>query len=94
MGGREAGELSHLLPGHRSVSDQTDRAAAEKLWGVATGTISPRPGLSALELFAGLEKGQVKAVWILATNPLASLPDLAQARRAVQKAELVVVQDA
>lgn len=94
MGGREAGGLAHLLPGHRSVTDPTDRTEVEKHWGLPTGAISAKPGLSAVELFEALESGKVKAVWIAATNPLASMPDLNQARRALQKAELVIVQDA
>lgn len=94
MGGREAGGLSHLLPGHRVVTEATERAEVENYWGLQAGSISPKPGLSAVELFQALEDGRVKAVWIAATNPLASMPDLEQARRALQKAELVVVQDA
>lgn len=94
MGGREVGGLSHLLPGHRAVTDATDRAMVEKYWGLPEGAISAKPGLTAVELFQALEEGKVKAVWIAATNPLASMPDLNQARRAMQNAELVVVQDA
>src|SRR5262249_30962405 len=51
-------------------------------------------GLTAVEMFRALEKGKLKAVWIAATNPLVSLPDLHQARRALARAELVVVSDA
>jgi ferredoxin-nitrate reductase len=45
-------------------------------------------------MFRALESGRLKAVWVAATNPLVSLPDLHQARRALARAELVVVQDA
>lgn len=94
MGGREAGGLAHLLPGHRQVADANDRAEVEAFWNLPPGTISARPGLSAIELFEALESGQVKIVWIAATNPLASFPDLTKARQALAKAELVIVQDA
>ncbi|MEA2154625.1 MAG: sulfite reductase flavoprotein alpha-component, partial [Solirubrobacteraceae bacterium] len=93
MGGRETGGLSHLLPGYRKVAEFADRAAMEELWGVPAGRISPVPGLPAVELFDALEAGRVKAVWIMATNPLVSLPDAQRARAALERAELVVVQD-
>ncbi len=93
MGGRETGGLSHLLPGYRKVADAGDRAAMAAHWGVPLGNLSPNPGLPAVELFEALESGTVKAVWIMATNPLVSLPDGARARAALERAELVVVQD-
>ncbi len=93
MGGRETGGLAHLLPGYRKVVEATDRAAMEAHWGVPTGRISPNPGLPAVALFEALEAGTVKAVWIMATNPLVSLPDAQRARAALERAELVVVQD-
>jgi ferredoxin-nitrate reductase len=94
MGGRESGGLAHLLPGYRKVGDAGDRAAIAAHWGIAADRISPRPGLPAVALFDALEAGSVKAVWIMATNPLVSLPDGARARAALERAELVVVQDA
>ena len=94
MGGRESGGLAHLLPGYRRVDDPGDRAAMEAHWGVPAGRISPRPGLPAVELFDALAEGRVKAVWIAATNPAVSLPDAGRAREALERAELVVVQDA
>jgi len=66
----------------------------EARWGLPQGSIRPEPGLSAVELFRALETGKVKAVWIAATNPAVSMPDLHQARRALERAELVIVQDA
>ncbi|MCP9491124.1 MAG: molybdopterin-dependent oxidoreductase [Solirubrobacteraceae bacterium MAG38_C4-C5] len=94
MGGRETGGLAHMLPGYRKVAEAPDRAAMEAHWGLAEGSISPQPGLPAVELFDALEDGRVKAVWIMATNPLVSLPDGLRARRALERAELVVVSDA
>ena len=93
MGGRETGGLSQLLPGYRKVADAVDRAAMERHWDVPAGRISPTPGLPAVELFEALESGTVKAVWVMATNPLVSLPDGQRARAALERAELVVVQD-
>jgi ferredoxin-nitrate reductase len=94
MGGREAGLLSHQLPGYRFVDDSDHREEMEKAWNQPAGSIQPKMGLTAVEMFRALEKGRLKAVWIAATNPLVSLPDLHQARRALEKADLVIVQDA
>jgi anaerobic selenocysteine-containing dehydrogenase len=94
MGGRETGGLAHLLPGYRSVTRADDREAVERAWGVPRGRIRPRPGLAALQIFEGLASGAVKAVWIVATNPAASMPDPALVEAALGRAELVIVQDA
>ncbi len=94
MGGRETGGLAHLLPGYRKVSDPIARRTVEAHWGVPPGTIPTRPGRSALEIFEGLAAGEVRAVWIMCTNPAASLPDLDTVERALHQADLVVVQDA
>jgi ferredoxin-nitrate reductase len=94
MGGREAGLLSHQLPGYRFVEDAEHRREVEAYWKRPPASIASRPGLTAVEMFRALEKGQLKAIWIAATNPLVSLPDLHQVARALRKAELVVVQDA
>ena len=58
------------------------------------GSISPKPGLPATDLFEALEDGRVKAVWIVATNPAVSMPDAERARAALRNADLVIVQDA
>jgi sulfite reductase (NADPH) flavoprotein alpha-component len=94
MGGREVGYLSHTLPGQRAVADADDRATVEKIWNVPPGTIQPKPGLAAVEMFQKIESGEVKAVWIIGTNPIASMPNRARVIAALQKAELVIVQDA
>jgi ferredoxin-nitrate reductase len=94
MGGREAGLLSHQLPGYRTVEDAGHRREVEDYWGRRPGSVSARPGLTAVEMFRALEKGQLKAIWIAGTNPAVSLPDLHHVKRALGRARLVVVQDA
>jgi ferredoxin-nitrate reductase len=94
MGGRECGLLSHQLPGYRVVDDAAHRAQLEQFWHQPQGSIQPKPGLTAVEMFRALEKGTLKAIWIAATNPLVSLPDLHQVKRGLANAELVVVSDA
>jgi len=96
MGGRESGGLAQLLPGYRHVADAADRAAMAAHWRIpaAAAGISERPGLSAVELFQAAAEGKVKALWIVATNPAVSMPDAGLVRAALERAELVVVQDA
>ena len=94
MGGRETGGLAHLLPGYRKVTDAGARAVVEHHWNVAPGTIAPAPGHSALEMFEGAARGDIRALWIVGTNPAASMPDLDFVEKALRQAELVVVQDA
>ena len=91
MGGREVGGLSNLLPAHRNLADPLHRQEVEKFWGGKT--ISPKPGLTATEMFEALADGRMKAVWIICTNPLLSLPDVRMAEKALQYAKFVVVQD-
>jgi ferredoxin-nitrate reductase len=92
MGGRETGGLAHLLPGYRRVDDAGHRAEMEAHWQCPP--ISPTPGLPAVDLFDAVGDGRVKAIWIVATNPAVSMPDSGRVRTALERAELVVVQDA
>ncbi len=94
MGGREVGYLSHTLPGQRSVTNASDRAFVEKLWHLPTGTIRAQPGLDAVELFKKMATGEVRAVWIIGTNPVASMPNRSRVIAGLERAEFVVVQDA
>jgi ferredoxin-nitrate reductase len=91
MGGREVGGMATLAPAHRSLADPVHRAEVAAHWGVPS--IPERPGLTAVEMFAALRSGRMKAVWIVATNPVESLPEARAIDEALRAAELVVVQD-
>ncbi|HSC39058.1 MAG TPA: molybdopterin-dependent oxidoreductase, partial [Chitinophagaceae bacterium] len=91
MGGREVGGLANLLPAHRNLADPADRAYVQQFWG--GGHISAVPGYTATEIFEALHDGRLKAIWIMGTNPLVSLPDVRKAEEALKKAKFVVVQD-
>lgn len=91
MGGREVGGLSNLLPAHRVLNNPQHRKEVQEFWG---GTeLSDKPGLTATEMFSALDDGRLKAIWIMCTNPLISLPDVRFAEAALQKAKYVVVQE-
>ncbi|HTE09334.1 MAG TPA: molybdopterin-dependent oxidoreductase [Chitinophagaceae bacterium] len=93
MGGREVGGLSNLLPAHRNLADASERETVEKFWKIPLGKIQPVPGLTATEMFDALNNGKLKAIWILATNPLVSLPDVRRAEEGLRKAKFVVIQE-
>ena len=91
MGGREVGGLSNMLPAHRNLLDENDRREVQEFWGGKP--IAPKPGLTATEMFEALADGRMKAIWIICTNPLLSLPDVRMAEKALKNAKFVVVQD-
>ena len=92
MGGREVGGLANLLSAHRDLADPEHRAEVARLWGVPS--VPERPGKTAVELFAALKGGEIKAVWIACTNPAQSMPDQAAVRAALRAADFVVLQEA
>ncbi|MBC7828132.1 MAG: molybdopterin-dependent oxidoreductase [Chitinophagaceae bacterium] len=91
MGGREVGGLSNLLPAHRNLANPQHREEVQKFWGGTV--ISDKPGLSATEMFEALNDGRLKAIWIICTNPLVSLPNVKIAEAGLKKAKFVVVQE-
>ena len=92
MGGREVGGMANLLSAHRDLANPQHRAEVAALWGVAD--VPSQPGKTAVEMFQAAADGEIKALWIVCTNPAQSMPDQATVRRALQRAEFVVVQEA
>ncbi|KRC30803.1 nitrate reductase [Acidovorax sp. Root219] len=92
MGGREVGGLANLLSAHRDLANPAHRAEVAALWGVAD--VPSRPGKTAVEMFQAAADGEIRALWIACTNPAQSMPDQATVRRALERAEFVVVQEA
>ncbi|KVN05855.1 MULTISPECIES: bifunctional nitrate reductase/sulfite reductase flavoprotein subunit alpha [unclassified Burkholderia] len=94
MGGREMGYMGPGLPGQRSALDGDDRRFAEDVWGLPAGTIRPDAGGGAVDLFAKMAAGDVKACWIICTNPAATVANRKNVIAGLQAAEVVIVQDA
>jgi assimilatory nitrate reductase catalytic subunit len=92
MGGREVGGLANLLSAHRELANPAHRAEVAALWGVPS--VPEKPGKTAVEMFQAAADGEIKALWIACTNPAQSMPDQATVRRALERAEFVVVQEA
>ena len=90
MGGREVGGLANQLAAHMDFTpDGIDRV--QRFWNAPR--MATKPGLKAVDLFNAVEKGQVKAIWIMGTNPVVSLPNADQAKRALAACPLVIVSD-
>jgi ferredoxin-nitrate reductase len=94
MGGRETGGLAQLLPGYRFVTNDQHRAEVEQFWGIPSGSISPQNGRTAWDMITGLEIGDVQMLWVVATNPAVSLPDLERTKAALRKSPFTICQDA
>lgn len=94
MGGREVGGLAHILPGYRFVENAMHRKEVEEAWNIPAGSIPEEPGLPATEMFRALGSGEVKFMWVAATNPAVSMPDLSRSKQALKEVGFLVVQDA
>ncbi len=91
MGGREVGGLSNQLAAHLDIDNAAHRDLVQRFW--QSPRIAQRAGLKAVDLFDAIHDGKVKAVWIMGTNPIVSLPDANKAREALRRCEFVVVSD-
>jgi assimilatory nitrate reductase catalytic subunit len=90
MGGREVGALANQLAAHMEFGPE-DVDRVRRFW--LAPSIATRPGLKAVDLFRAVEAGRIKAVWIMATNPVVSLPEAEQVVRALEACPLVIVSD-
>lgn len=91
MGGREVGGLANQLAAHMELKNENHRDIVQRFWGV--NEVPSKPGLNAVELFEAVKGGEVKAIWIMATNPVDSLPDADMVRKALKLCPLVIVSD-
>ncbi|WP_029146834.1 sulfite reductase subunit alpha [Methylophilus sp. 5] len=94
MGGREMGYMGPGLPGQRSVLVEQDRQFIENLWQVPEGTLHTRLGGGTVAMFEQMMAGQIKACWVICTNPVASMANRKNVIAGLEKAELVIAQDA
>ena len=91
MGGREVGGLANQLAAHMRFDNADDVDRVMRFWDAPR--IARRPGLKAVDLFENIGTGRVKAVWIMATNPAVSLPNLDKVLADIKSCPFVVVSD-
>lgn len=90
MGGREVGGLANQLAAHMGFSGD-DVNTVQEFWQAPN--MASCEGLKAIDLFDAIHRGEVKAVWIMGTNPVVSMPNANKVRDALQKCEMVVVSE-
>ena len=93
MGGRWA-TWGLGYPASASVTSAADRAFVETQWGLPDGTIRPDVGPGTIEMFGRLGTGEIKACWIICTNPVATVANRSTVIAGLERAELVITQDA
>jgi assimilatory nitrate reductase catalytic subunit len=91
MGGREVGGLANMLAAHMAIENAADRDRVQRFW--RSPAIARKPGLKAVDLFQAVADGRVKALWIMATNPVVSMPDADAVEAAIKACPFVVVSD-
>lgn len=91
MGGREVGGLANTLAAHFEFGDPQSHQTVSQFW--QTERLATHAGLKAINLFDAMNEGTIKAVWIMATNPVVSLPDSEKIKTALEKCPFVVVSD-
>lgn len=94
MGGREMGYMGPGLPGQRSVLSADDREFVEDQWGIPRGSLRTDVSAGVIDLFSRMADGQVKACWIICTNPVATVANRKTVLAGLERAELVISQDA
>ena len=90
MGGREVGGLANQLAAHMGFS-QDDIDRVRRFW--KSPHVAPREGLKAVQMFEAIGRGEIKALWVMGTNPAVSLPNADAARAALAKLELFVASE-
>jgi assimilatory nitrate reductase catalytic subunit len=91
MGGREVGGLANQLAAHLDIGNEAHRDLARRFW--QSPAIAARAGLKAVEMFDRLAEGEIKAIWIMSTNPVVSMPEADRVRRALERCPLVILSD-
>ncbi len=92
MGTREWSSCSGL-PGYRSLENPEHRAEVADFWGIDETFLPPRVGLKQTDIFPAIEAGDIRGLWLIATNPLTSMANQPRIRRAMEKLDFCIVQD-
>lgn len=93
MGTREWSSCSGL-PGYRALEKEQDRKDIAEFWGIDEEFFPKKRGLFQTDIFPAIETGQIKGLWLVATNPMTSMPNTARIRKTLEKLDFLVVQDA
>jgi len=92
MGTREWSSCSGL-PGYRALEKEKDRNTVADFWGIDPSFFPAKRGLAQTDIFPAIETGEIKGMWLVATNPMTSMANQPRIRKAMEKLEFLVVQD-
>jgi ferredoxin-nitrate reductase len=93
MGTREWSSCSGL-PGYRYLENPEDRKEIAEFWGIDEEFFPKKRGMAQTDIFPAIETGQIKGLWLVATNPMTSMPNTARIRKTLEKLDFLVIQDA
>jgi assimilatory nitrate reductase catalytic subunit len=91
MGGREVGGLANALAAHMAIENPEHRDRVQRFW--RSPMVAAKPGVKAVDMFRAVGDGRIKALWIMATNPAVSMPDVGAVEAAIKSCPFVVVSD-
>ncbi|MEI9416601.1 nitrate reductase [Mesorhizobium sp. Cs1321R2N1] len=91
MGGREVGGMANMLAAHMEIENPEHRERVQRFWNAPA--IAGKPGLKAVDMFKAVADGRIKALWIMATNPVDSMPGAGAVEAAIKACPFVVVSD-
>ena len=91
MGGREVGGLANQLAAHLEIDNPAHRDLVRRFWRAPQ--VAERAGLKAVDMFDAVAEGRVRALWIMSTNPVVSMPEADRVRAALERCPLVIVSD-
>ena len=92
MGTREWSSCSGL-PGYRYLENADDRQEIADYWGIDPEFFPKKRGMSQTDIFPAIETGQIKGMWLVATNPMTSMPNTSRIRKMLESLDFLVVQD-
>ena len=90
QGACDMGALPDVFPGYQKVHNKTVRKTFEKAWGVDLPTT---PGITIPSVFEGIERDEIKAVYVFGENPMRSDPDVNHVQHCLEHLDFLVVQD-
>lgn len=91
MGGREVGGMANMLAAHMEIENPVHRDLVQGFWGAPV--IADKQGLKAVDMFRAVADGRIKAIWVMGTNPVVSMPDADAVEAALRACPFVVVSD-
>ncbi len=93
MGTREWSSCSGL-PGYRALENEKDRSEIAEFWGIDVDTFPKKRGMFMTDIIPAIESGEIRGMWLIATNPMTSMANTALMRKLLSRLEFLVVQDA